>query len=123
MSTIELTARSFDEVISDNDFVVIDFWAEWCGPCRTFGPVFETVSARHEDIVFGKVDTASQRDLAQAFQITSIPTLMIVRERIAVFRRPGALPEAALDGLLAQARDLDMDQVRASLAAEGGKNR
>ncbi|MCQ8830326.1 thioredoxin [Streptomyces malaysiensis] len=113
MSTIELTADNFDEVISGNDFVIIDFWAEWCGPCRKFGPVFERVSETIEDVIFAKVDTEAQRELAQAFEITSIPTLMIVREQIAVFRQPGALPEAALTGLIRRAQDLDMDEVRA----------
>ncbi|MFJ2022132.1 thioredoxin [Streptomyces nodosus] len=117
MSTIELTAKTFDKVISDNDFVVIDFWAEWCGPCRKFGPVFERVSEKHDEIVFAKVDTEAQQELAQAFEITSIPTLMIVRENIAVFRQPGALPEAALDDLINQVRNLDMNEVRASVAA------
>ncbi|MYV46035.1 thioredoxin [Streptomyces sp. SID2888] len=117
MSTIELTAKTFDKVISDNDFVVIDFWAEWCGPCRKFGPVFERVSEKHDEIVFAKVDTEAQQELAQAFEITSIPTLMIVRENIAVFRQPGALPEATLDDLINQVRNLDMNEVRASVAA------
>ncbi|WP_326812986.1 thioredoxin (plasmid) [Streptomyces scopuliridis] len=114
MSTIELTADNFNEVISGNDFVIIDFWAEWCGPCRKFGPVFERVSDKHEGVVFAKVDTEAQRELAQAFEITSIPTLMIVREQIDIFRQAGALPEAGLDDLINQARSLDMEEVRAS---------
>ncbi|MEU9885715.1 thioredoxin [Sphaerisporangium sp. NPDC051017] len=118
MSTIELTADNFNEVISGNDFVIIDFWAEWCGPCRKFGPVFERVSEKHEGLVFAKVDTEAQRELAGAFEITSIPTLMIVRESILVFRQAGSLPEAALDDLINQARGLDMNDVRASVAAE-----
>lgn len=117
MSIIELTADNFNDVISANDFVIIDFWAEWCGPCRKFGPVFEQVSDKHEDVVFAKVDTEAQRDLAQAFEITSIPTLMIVRDQIAIFRRSGALPEAGLDDLIHQARRLDMDALRASSTA------
>ncbi|MGW0953542.1 thioredoxin [Streptomyces sp. NPDC001212] len=116
MSTIELTADNFNEVVSGNDFVVIDFWAEWCGPCRKFGPIFERVSEKHDDLVFAKVDTEAQRELAQTFEITSIPTLMIVRENIAVFRQAGALPEAAFDDLIKQARSLDMEEVRASIA-------
>ncbi|MFD7282415.1 thioredoxin [Streptomyces sp. NPDC059862] len=117
MSTIELTADNFNEVISGNDFVIIDFWAEWCGPCRKFGPVFERVSHKHDGVVFAKVDTEAQRELAQAFEITSIPTLMIVREQIAIFRQAGALPEAGLDDLINQARSLDIEEVRASITA------
>ncbi|MEV5085580.1 thioredoxin [Streptomyces sp. NPDC056159] len=117
MSTIELTVDNFNEVISGSDFVIIDFWAEWCGPCRKFGPVFERVSDKQEGVVFAKVDTEAQRELAQAFEITSIPTLMIVREQVAIFRQAGALPEAGLDDLINQARRLDMDEVRASSAA------
>ncbi|MET7326311.1 thioredoxin [Streptomyces sp. NPDC005549] len=117
MSTIELTADNFNEVISANDFVIIDFWAEWCGPCRRFGPVFERVSDKHEGVVFAKVDTEAQRELAQAFEITSIPTLMIVREQVASFRQAGALPESGLVDLINQARHLDMDEVRASNTA------
>ncbi|GAA2769952.1 thioredoxin family protein [Nonomuraea dietziae] len=97
--------------------MIIDFWAEWCGPCRKFGPVFEQVSDKHEGVVFAKVDTEAQRELAQAFEITSIPTLMIVREQIAIFRQAGALPEVALDDLINQARSLDMDEVHASSTA------
>lgn len=121
MSTIELTADNFNDAISANDFVVIDFWAEWCGPCRKFGPVFEQVSDKHTDIVFAKVDTEVQQELAQAFEITSIPTLMIVRDQIAIFRQPGALSEAGLDDLIHQARRLDMEALRASSTA-GDKN-
>ncbi|MFJ6076637.1 thioredoxin [Streptomyces sp. NPDC093065] len=117
MSTIELTADNFNEVTSGNNFVIIDFWAEWCGPCRKFGPVFEQVSDKHEGVVFAKVDTEAQRELAQAFEITSIPTLMIVREQIAIFRQAGTLPEVALDNLIHQVRSLDMDEVHASSTA------
>ncbi|GAA2439400.1 thioredoxin family protein [Streptomyces macrosporus] len=117
MSTIELTADKFNEIISGNDFVIIDFRAERCGPCRTFGPAFEQVSDKHEGVVSAKVDTETQRDLAQAFEIRSIPTLMIVRERIAIFRQTGALPKAGLDDLINQARSLDVDEVRASSTA------
>ncbi|MEU5929973.1 thioredoxin [Streptomyces antimycoticus] len=117
MSTIDPTADDFNDVVSGNDFVIIDFWAEWCGPCRKFGPVFEQVSNKHEGVVFAKVDTEGQRELAQEFDITSIPTLMIVREQIAIFHQVGALPEAGLDDLSNQARSLDMDVVRASSTA------
>lgn len=111
-NTVELTKENFDQTVTDNDFVLIDFWASWCGPCRQFAPVYDKAAEENPDLVFGKVDTEAQPELAAAFGIQSIPTLMIVRDRVAVFAQPGALPEAALTDVIGQARKLDMNEVR-----------
>ncbi|MEU2436149.1 thioredoxin [Streptomyces rubradiris] len=116
-STVELTKENFDETVSGNEFVLIDFWASWCGPCRSFAPVYEKAAEENPDLVFGKVDTEAQPELAAAFEIQSIPTLMIVRDQVAVYAQPGALPAPALADLIKQARALDMDEVRKSVAA------
>ena len=118
MATVELTAENFNSTVTEGGLVLVDFWAAWCGPCRMFGPVFEKASERHPDAVFGKVDTEAQPEVAAAFNISSIPTLMIVRDGIVLYAQPGALPEAALELLITTASELDMDEVRASLEAE-----
>ena len=118
MTTTNLTEATFADTIQDNSIVLIDFWAAWCGPCRTFAPVYDKVSEANPDIVFGKVDTEAEPGLAGAFSISSIPTLMVVRDGVVLFSQAGALPEPALANLVQAARDVDMEEVRAQIAAQ-----
>jgi len=117
VATVELTQENFNEVVGSDGLVLVDFWAEWCGPCKMFGPVFEKSSETHGDITFGKVDTEAQVELAQAFQIRSIPTLMAVRDGVVLYSQAGALPAASLEDLIGQLRAVDMEDVRAQIAA------
>jgi thioredoxin 1 len=118
MATVEITTDSLDATVTENDIVLLDFWAEWCGPCRQFGPVFEQASVDNPDLVFGKVDTEAQPELGRAFNVMSIPTLMIFREQVLVFSQPGSLPAPALENLIEQVRALDMEAVHAEVAKQ-----
>ena len=118
MATIEATEATFGTLVEDSDILLVDFWAEWCGPCRMFGPVFEKASEQHADVTFAKVDTEAEQRLAAQASITSIPTLMAFREGILVYARPGALPAPALEQLIDAVKGLDMDEVKAQVAAE-----
>jgi thioredoxin 1 len=117
MDTVEITGDNFKDTVEKGGIVLLDFWAEWCGPCRAFAPVFEKASDAHADVVFGKVDTEAQQELAGAAGISAIPTLMLFRDGVLLFRESGALPPAALEELVGQARKLDMDEVRKEIAA------
>jgi len=125
MAVIELTSKTFDSTITGNDIVLLDFWAPWCGPCRQFAPVFESISEAHPDVVFAKINTEVERELAGHFQIRSIPTLMVFRQQIVVFAQPGALPPAALASIIEKVKELDMDDVRRQIdeqaVQQGGK--
>ena len=122
MSTIALNPENFSETVSADGIAIVDFWAGWCGPCMAFAPVFEAAAASNPDIRFGKVDTEEQQALAGAFEITSIPTLMVFRDNVMLYNRAGALPAPALDELMTAVRALDMDAVRAEIAAEQANN-
>ena len=116
--TVEITGANFKQVVEQDGIVLIDWWAPWCGPCRSFGPTYEKVAGKHPDITFGKVNTENEQELAGAFDIRSIPTLMILRDRVLLFAQPGALPEAGLEDLIAHTRKVNMDEVRARVAEE-----
>ena len=116
MATVTLTKDNFEQVVTDNPFVIIDFWAPWCGPCRGFAPVFEAASEQHSDVVFAKLNTEEEQELGATFNIRSIPTLMIFREKVIIFSQPGALPGKQFAELIGKARELDMAQVHKEIA-------
>jgi len=118
VATLKMTKDDFKDTVDNNDIVLIDFWAEWCGPCKMFAPIFEEVSEKYPDVVFAKVNTEEEQELAAMFQIRSIPTLMIFRQQIVIFAQPGMLPGSALEEIIQKAKDLNMDEVRAEIAKQ-----
>jgi len=122
MAVVELTKENFEQVVTGNSTVVVDYWAPWCGPCRGFAPVFEKVSEAHPDVVFAKVNTDEEQEIAQHFQIRSIPTLMVFRDQIIVFSQPGAMPQGAFEQVVTKAKALDMDEVRKQIQSDAPKD-
>ena len=123
MATVDVTKENFEEIVTKNSMVILDFWAAWCGPCKAFAPAFEAASEKYPDVVFGKINTEEQQELAGHFQIRSIPNVMLFRDQIVLFSQPGAMPPAGIDSVIEQAKALDMDKVRAEIAeaeAQGG---
>jgi thioredoxin 1 len=118
VATVEITRENFEEVVTKNEMVIIDFWASWCGPCKGFAPVFEAASEKHGGVVFAKVDADAQQELAASFNVRSIPFLMLLRENVVLFAQAGALPAEALDNIISQARALDMEQIRKEIAEQ-----
>ncbi len=121
MATVELNKDNFDEIVGSNNFVIVDFWAPWCGPCQSFGPVYEETSTKYSEITFAKVNTEEEQELAAHFQIRSIPTLMILRDQIVIYAQPGALMGGQFEQLIEQARALDMEEVRKQVAEQQAK--
>lgn len=121
MATIELNEQNLEETINGNDIVIVDFWAPWCGPCKSFGPIYEEVSEKHGDVIFGKINTEEEQAIAQHFQIRSIPTLMIFREQIIIYAEAGMLPASSFAEVIERAKTLDMDKVRADIEAQAAE--
>jgi len=122
VATVELDKDNFEEAIVNNDIVMVDFWAPWCGPCKSFAPIYESISEKHDDVVFAKINTEDQQELAGSFQIRSIPTLMIFREKIVIFSQAGMLPESALEEIIGKVKALDMDMVRKDIEQQQAEN-
>ena len=118
MATIDITAKNFEETIEKNDIVIVDFWAEWCGPCKSFSPIYEDVSEKHQDIVFGKIDTEAEQELGGHFQIRSIPTLMIFREQVVLFSQPGMMNAEQLEEVIEKVKGIDMKKVHEEIASQ-----